>query len=65
MTEVLAYTLRQACTVSGIGRTTIYAEIKCGRLKARKIGRRTVILAEDLTDYLRQLPDLRRLPNDD
>ncbi|HEX4407374.1 MAG TPA: helix-turn-helix domain-containing protein [Xanthobacteraceae bacterium] len=53
----LAYTIRQACSLAGIGRTTIYAEIKSGRLRARKIGRRTLILSDELMDYLRRLPD--------
>ena len=38
----------------------LYAEIRDGRLKARKIGRRTIILSEDLRDFLAQAP---RLPH--
>jgi excisionase family DNA binding protein len=42
----------------GCGRTTIYGAIKAGALKARKIGRRTIILDEDLRAWLASLPML-------
>ena len=35
---------------------TVYNEIKALRLKARKLGRRTVILRSDLVAYLHSLP---------
>ena len=39
--EKLAYRIEQAVAASGLGRTTLYEEIKAGRLKAVKIaGRR-------------------------
>jgi hypothetical protein len=37
-------------------RTFIYEAIKKGRLKARKAGRRTVIIDEDYQSYLESLP---------
>lgn len=40
----------------GPGRTMAFHEIKAGRLKARKMGSRTVVLMEDLAAYLRDLP---------
>jgi hypothetical protein len=45
----------------GIGRTTLYAEIAAGRLKARKVGKRTVILDEDGRAFLASLPELQAL----
>jgi excisionase family DNA binding protein len=54
--EKKAYTPDEICEVAPIGRTTTFKEIASGRLKAHKIGRRTVILAEDLDEYLRTLP---------
>jgi|SoiMethySBSTD1v2_1073268.scaffolds.fasta_scaffold12625_6 hypothetical protein len=42
-----------------IGLTTIYAEIKAGRLTARKIGRRTVIAVNDAEAWREQLPRVR------
>ena len=46
--EPLAYTVNDACKVSSIGRTRLYELIKEGKLEARKIGRRTLILAVSL-----------------
>ncbi|MCK9540850.1 MAG: helix-turn-helix domain-containing protein [Novosphingobium sp.] len=44
----LAYSVKEACRVSSIGRTTLYQHIAAGRLEARKIGGRTIIPAESL-----------------
>jgi hypothetical protein len=44
----LAYSTHQAAKVSGICRSLLYREIADGRLIARKRGRRTIILDEDL-----------------
>ena len=51
-----AMSVNEVVKAVGIGRTRIFAEIKSGRLVARKVGRRTVILKEDLDAWLRQLP---------
>jgi excisionase family DNA binding protein len=40
----------------GVGRTTTYEEIKSGRLRARKCGKRTIIAEDDAEDWLRRLP---------
>jgi len=40
----------------GLGRTTTYEEIKSGRLRARKCGKRTLIAEDDAEDWLRSLP---------
>ena len=53
----LAYRVEEFVAVSGIGRTTLYAEIKAGRLKARKIGKRTLITAEAARAFLDSLPE--------
>jgi excisionase family DNA binding protein len=45
-----------------IGRTTVYEEIKQGRLRARKVGKRTIICEDDAEDWLRQLPALETGP---
>jgi excisionase family DNA binding protein len=52
----LALRIRDVCRLTGLGRTTIYAAIKAGDLVARKLGRRTVILAADLEAFLNKLP---------
>lgn len=42
--------------VAGCGRTMIYAAIRTGELKARKLGRKTLIFDEDLRAWLAALP---------
>jgi len=54
----LALTLPAAAAASSIGRTKLYAFIKEGKLKARKNGRHTVILAADLQAFLESLPTM-------
>lgn len=54
--------LDEFCHLYGTGRTLAYEEIKTGRLRARKVGRRTVISRDDAESWLRQLPTIE--PND-
>ena len=51
-----AFSPAEATTIAGVGRTTLFAEIKEGRLVARKCGRRTLILEDDLLKWLNALP---------
>jgi len=44
----IAYSIKEACKASSLGRTTIYSHIAAGRLLARRIDERTVIPAESL-----------------
>jgi excisionase family DNA binding protein len=44
----LAYSIADACKVSSIGRTNLYALIKAGKLDSRKVGKRTLIPAASL-----------------
>ncbi len=44
----IAYSIKEACQATSLGRTTIYAHITAQRLKAVRIGGRTVIPAESL-----------------
>jgi excisionase family DNA binding protein len=60
MEHPLAYSIAEACARSGIGRTAMYDLINNGQLPARKRGRRTLILAEDLRRCLETLPVLMR-----
>ena len=55
-TEPLAYLPKPAAQYLGIGLTSLYAEIKAGRITARKYGRRSVIPAEVLKAWLAALP---------
>ena len=51
-----AYSVAEVMAQSGLGRDTIYKEIHKGQLKARKSGRRTIVLASDLQAFLEALP---------
>jgi excisionase family DNA binding protein len=51
--QKIALSIVEAAQASGVGRTTLYEEINGNRLRAKKIGRRTVILREDLEDWLK------------
>ena len=57
-----AHTIPDVEKRAGIGRTLVYSEIAAGRLKARKVGRRTVILDADLQAWLKALPDFSPRP---
>jgi excisionase family DNA binding protein len=46
--EPLAYSVREACRLSSLGRTRLYQLIAEGRLEVRKIGKRTLIPASSL-----------------
>ncbi len=51
-----AHTVQWICDDSTVGRTKVYSEIKAGRLIARKVGRRTIILDPDYRAWLAALP---------
>ena len=53
--ERLAFSIVEAAAQISCGRSTLYSEIRAGRLRASKIRRRTVIRAEDLRAYLQDL----------
>jgi hypothetical protein len=54
----LAYPIDDLADAIGIGRSKLYAEIRAGRLKAKKLGSRTIITTPAARDYLDALPDL-------
>lgn len=53
-----AYTVNEAIREIGIGRTKLYSEIAEGKITPRKIGKKTIILAEDIEAYLQSLPTM-------
>jgi len=55
LAEKLAYSIPETAQLSGSSRSSIYIEIKEGRLKASKIGRRTVITKDAFQAWLGNL----------
>jgi hypothetical protein len=51
-----ALSVRCFCESVGIGRTMFYHEVKAGRLRVRKVGRRTIVTADDAQEWLDRLP---------
>jgi hypothetical protein len=54
----LAYSINGFAERADMGRTTVYAEIRAGKLKAKRRGSRTIITAEAARAYLDSLPDV-------
>jgi len=50
-----AFDVKEFCRRFSIGRTTTYAEIRAGRLRAVKVGRRTLITSVDAENWLQAL----------
>ena len=46
--QPLAYSVKEACKATSLGKTYLYHLIKEGRLEVRKIGNRTIIPASSL-----------------
>ncbi len=57
--DKLAYSIPEFCAAAGIGRTRVYDAISKRKLRAKKYGARTLILAEDGREFLANLPDLQ------
>ena len=53
-----AYSIPEVMCVLGLCRDSVYKLIREGRLPARKIGRRTVVLETDIQAFLEGLPRL-------
>jgi Helix-turn-helix domain len=58
MREKLAHSISELCAIGNFGRTSAYSAIKTGALRAVKLGRRTVVLDEDLRAFLKNLPEV-------
>lgn len=51
-TDRLAYTVVELAEAAGLGRTTIYREVKSGRLRLTKIGKRSIITVAEAERWL-------------
>lgn len=54
--EPIAYSVNDFCKRAGICRTRFYEEVKLGRIQIRKSGKRTLIPASELNNWLDRLP---------
>jgi excisionase family DNA binding protein len=57
-TTTAAYTVAEALVRLSLSRDTFYKLIREGRLRARKVGRKTLVLDSDLRAFLESLPRL-------
>jgi excisionase family DNA binding protein len=53
-----AFAIREFCQRYSVGRTRAYQEIAAGRLRAVKVGRRTLIAHDAAEAWLAALPEL-------
>jgi hypothetical protein len=56
MDKPLAYPINKLPAITGIGRSSLYKFIAAGQLQTRKMGTRTLVLHEDLQEFLKRLP---------
>lgn len=53
--QPVTYDIKTICQLTSLGQTQVYEEIKAGNLKAKKCGRRTLVTAESLAEWLEGL----------
>jgi excisionase family DNA binding protein len=53
-----ALSIVEFCERYGLCRTKAYDELKSGRLRARKLGKRTLISIDDAENWFEQLPEM-------
>jgi excisionase family DNA binding protein len=53
----IGFSIREACQATSLGRTTIYGHIAAGRLRAVRVGGRTIIPADALDELIGARPD--------
>ena len=52
----LAFSLADAASAIGVGKSTLHELIATGKLPVHKLGRRSLVLREDLEAYVQSLP---------
>ena len=58
MSQRISYSVHEAAETAGIGLTKLREEIAARRLRARKLGSRTIITRDDLESWAAALPDI-------
>jgi excisionase family DNA binding protein len=54
--ERKSHSIKQVCEDTGLGKTKVYELIGSGALKSRLVGRRRIILDDELSEFLGSLP---------
>ena len=52
----LAVSVKEACKITSLGRTTFYKHVKSRKIPTRKVGNRTIVLLDELEEALKSLP---------
>ncbi|MBB3236131.1 helix-turn-helix domain-containing protein [Phyllobacterium endophyticum] len=55
----LAYSISEACQVSGLSPGSLHKLFNEGHLTRRKIGKRTFVMGEELIEFLRTRPQTK------
>ena len=55
--EPILVSIAEAQKILGLGRTSLYAAISSGKIKAKKSGRRTLVETSALRKFVEALPD--------
>lgn len=53
--QKLAYSIKEFCAATSLGRTTVYELIAAGRLSYVKVGAKTLITMDEAARFLREL----------
>jgi excisionase family DNA binding protein len=51
-----AFSILEFCRIYGVGRTTAYQQVKAGRLRVVKVGKRTLVPVDAAETWLKNLP---------
>jgi excisionase family DNA binding protein len=57
--DQLLYTIPQCCRMAAIGRTKFYELVASGEIPVRKVGKKTLVAASDLRDWVGRLPAIK------
>lgn len=50
--ERISCTITEACSGTGLSRTKLYEEIRAGRVRTAKVGKRTIIIVASLVSLM-------------
>lgn len=62
--DPLSVSVKRACELLGISKTTFYKELKEGAFTAKKKGRSTLVPYDQLRPWLISLPDIEFVKNE-